>query len=681
MCIDPSLTHIAPAPLNRFFIEEGASRVNLRDQNRSCIMTKQSRGIEDFFSESTRSNQAAAALTAYNSIREFFLKPEKRDDALSALQCLVQRHPDFAPAHSSLGMLLNERGEHANACAHLEKAVSLDPRNGPFLKSLADFYYVTLRRLNEAVDLYSRVLSIDPGDVQTLLTLGNIHIEIQRFDKAKVYYERVLAREPGNPMASQMLAALLKAPMSAPEEQDPEPAYREATQLAQNGKTGDAILKLERLVGSHPGNALAWNDLGVLYYGSGKKSDALACYERSVALNPKDTTALKNLADYYFIEQGRTEDALRIYHQVLAIEPGDQESLIAFGSICSRSYRPDTEGSLNPSSGRNLKRSRPQSQPGLIRFGIMGIGEVGSVHLDNLQRNADVECIGVFDPAKAEQLAQRGLRVFDSEEELIDASDAIVISTPSHTHADLAAKVLRKNKHLFLEKPIDMNLQAARELVELGKNATSVKQMGFVLRFGEGRCRLRELILSGALGRPVCYIENFPITAGANAEWIHRKELGGGIVIEGLSHAVDWGRYTFGELTGWRSNLFKFKPGNYNAPDTGNVVFEFEQNDKMMMTFSWAMPDTGWSQVGIRDFKVVGPNGFVYIYGEEMKVFHGGVEKAVYPWPNGWGASGEAYNSELVHFMDCIRGNAEPRSGLEDGYKALIPLLDCVNST
>jgi hypothetical protein len=93
------------------------------------------------------------------------------------------------------------------------------------------------------------------------------------------------------------------------------------------------------------------------------------------------------------------------------------------------------------------------------------------------------------------------------------------------------------------------------------------------------------------------------------------------------------------------------------------------------------MPNTGRSQVGIRDFKVIGPKGFVYICGEEMKVYQSGVETATYVWPNGWGASGEAYNSEMIHFIDCIKRTAHPRSGLEDGYKALIPLLDCVGLT
>jgi tetratricopeptide (TPR) repeat protein len=60
----------------------------------------------------------------------------------------------------------------------------------------------------------------------------------------------------------------------------------------------------------------------------------VASYEQAVAMEPANTTFTKNLADFYYVEQGRLEDALRLYRNVIDGSANDMESLIAAGRIC-----------------------------------------------------------------------------------------------------------------------------------------------------------------------------------------------------------------------------------------------------------------------------------------------------------------------------------------------------------
>ena len=79
---------------------------------------------------------------------------------------------------------------------------------------------------------------------------------------------------------------------------------------------------------------MAHNDLGVLYYQNNQKDKSKHHYEKAAELQPQNITFLKNLADYYYVEEGAVEDALKLYVRILEIEPEDVETLMITGHIC-----------------------------------------------------------------------------------------------------------------------------------------------------------------------------------------------------------------------------------------------------------------------------------------------------------------------------------------------------------
>ena len=114
----------------------------------------------------------------------------------------------------------------------------------------------------------------------------------------------------------------------------PEEMYQEIQPLIENGWYDVAVNALEKLSEAYPDFALAHNDLGVLYYKQGDKGKAQANYEKAAELQPENITFQKNLADFYYVESGRVEDALRIYVSVLESHPEDVETLLITGHIC-----------------------------------------------------------------------------------------------------------------------------------------------------------------------------------------------------------------------------------------------------------------------------------------------------------------------------------------------------------
>ena len=127
------------------------------------------------------------------------------ESAISVLQNLLERWPDFAVAHNDLGVLYYNRGEKEKALPHYREAARLQPENITFRKNLADFYYIEQGRIEEALELYVSILRSHPKDIETLMATGHICESLNKPDDARVFYNRILEIEPWNTEARQKL--------------------------------------------------------------------------------------------------------------------------------------------------------------------------------------------------------------------------------------------------------------------------------------------------------------------------------------------------------------------------------------------------------------------------------------------------------------------------------------------
>lgn len=266
-------------------------------------------------------------------------------EARRLLEELVACDPGYAVAHNDLGVLFQQEGDLLRARQHHEKAVRLQPDSVLFRKNLADLLSIGLGETAEALKLYIEILQAAPRDVEVLKALANICIDMGKLDDARSFTEKILKVEPWNNAARESLAVIAKAGMTRKETPAAYPSadeiHAEALRLTQNDRINEAQSMLEELVHHYPDHALGYNDLGVLRYRLGDIEGARSAYERAVELQPNNSNFCKNLADLYFAELGRSDDAIRIYLDLFKRQPRDLEILVGLGQICTAVGRPD----------------------------------------------------------------------------------------------------------------------------------------------------------------------------------------------------------------------------------------------------------------------------------------------------------------------------------------------------
>jgi tetratricopeptide (TPR) repeat protein len=255
--------------------------------------------------------------------------------AMSLLQQLVAQEDAHGLAHNDLGVLNYENQNMEAALKHYQKAADLMPENVTFQKNLADFYWSEMGDHQRAMECYVQVLKLNSKDVEAQLACGQICLSLGKVEDARDFIQFALQIEPWNEDARMMLSQLEGLSNQA----DPIGGEHDSDHHF-CGKTvqdecAESIDELTRQLAESPNNALLHNNLGVLYYETGEKDKALASYEQAVRLAPTEPNYQKNLADFYMIEQGRAEDAMKLYLEVLAQNPKDVDALNATGMICT----------------------------------------------------------------------------------------------------------------------------------------------------------------------------------------------------------------------------------------------------------------------------------------------------------------------------------------------------------
>ncbi|ORM64925.1 oxidoreductase [Pantoea rodasii] len=139
------------------------------------------------------------------------------------------------------------------------------------------------------------------------------------------------------------------------------------------------------------------------------------------------------------------------------------------------------------------------------RFALIGSGFIGQVHAANLAAHPGVDLALVcdIDASRAEAVAQRyGARAASVQQALnSDAIDAVLIASATPTHAELLEQAVLAGKAVYCEKPIDLSLQRAREVVEKISPVQVPVTVGFNRRFDQSHQQLKSQLQQGLIGR------------------------------------------------------------------------------------------------------------------------------------------------------------------------------------
>jgi myo-inositol 2-dehydrogenase / D-chiro-inositol 1-dehydrogenase len=187
-----------------------------------------------------------------------------------------------------------------------------------------------------------------------------------------------------------------------------------------------------------------------------------------------------------------------------------------------------------------------------LRIGLIGCGHMGRfVHLNILRRLPQVEVVALAESdAQRRKAASRKVpraAAFADYHELLDRSeiDATVICLPNALHAEAATAALQSGKHLYLEKPIAINLDDGRKLLEVWRRSGRVAMIGFSYRFNPLHQQVRRHIQAGRLGELIAVRSVFTTPPRRMPEWKQRRASGGGALLDLASHHVDLVRFWF----------------------------------------------------------------------------------------------------------------------------------------
>ncbi|WHA43196.1 inositol 2-dehydrogenase [Agrobacterium larrymoorei] len=310
----------------------------------------------------------------------------------------------------------------------------------------------------------------------------------------------------------------------------------------------------------------------------------------------------------------------------------------------------------------------------MIRFGVLGAGRIGKVHAATIAANPKAKLAYVADayPAAAEQLAaQTGAKVA-SVEEIIASSevDAVLIATPTPSHADLIEAASKAGKHILCEKPVSLSVDRINQCLDVVEKNKSTLMIGFNRRFDPNFSTVESRLRRGDVGdiEIVTIISRDP--APPPAEYVKSS---GGLFRDMMIHDFDMARFLMGEefvvVNALGSALVDKAIGVEGDVDTAAVQMQTASGRIAVITNS-RRATYGYDQ----RIEVHGSTGML----SARNIQNSSVEL--------WNASGlagdpvqhffieryaQAYANEINTFIDAVdTGNTAPRPSGFDGLQA-----------
>ncbi len=177
------------------------------------------------------------------------------------------------------------------------------------------------------------------------------------------------------------------------------------------------------------------------------------------------------------------------------------------------------------------------------RLAIIGLGGMGTWHLNELQTMDEPEVAGIWDirACRREYAKSRDVFVYDSLEALLadETVDMVLIATPNDFHKPLAIAAMEAGKHVVCEKPVTVCSADLAEMIAASERTGKFLTVHQNRRWDEDFLTVKEILKQGRLG-PVFRIESRVQGAhGIPGDWRQEPEKGGGMILDWGVHLLD----------------------------------------------------------------------------------------------------------------------------------------------
>ncbi|UJF35939.1 Gfo/Idh/MocA family protein [Paenibacillus hexagrammi] len=326
-----------------------------------------------------------------------------------------------------------------------------------------------------------------------------------------------------------------------------------------------------------------------------------------------------------------------------------------------------------------------------IRIGIIGAGNIGNVHMEVLSGIPEAQLAAVTDvylPLAESRAKQYNIeKVYANTEQLLaDASiDAVIIAVSNEWHAPIAVQALQAGKHVMLEKPMAINLESAKTIVEAERQAGKILMIPHQLRWESLSMQVKDQAEKGALGH----------IYHAKAGWVRRKGIpgwgtwftqmeksGGGPLIDLGVHMLDLSLYLMGNpkpVSVYGATYSEFGPrkrgigtwgtpnwnGNYDVEDLATALIKLDNGATLSLDVSWAALVETDNQPYVQ---LLGSEGGASIRGTKGKLLAEMFDREAdvdLQIPD----KDEGPRARMAkHFLACIREGKQPITSVMTGY-------------
>ncbi len=245
--------------------------------------------------------------------------------------------------------------------------------------------------------------------------------------------------------------------------------------------------------------------------------------------------------------------------------------------------------------------------------------------------------------------------------------DAIIVSaTPETTHYPMAKESLEAGKHVFLEKPIALELSEADELIGLAREKNLSFTIGYSQRFNPKFAYVKRSIEDGTIGQPISALVSRHITRNLG------KKIGGRIKLSPAAmeatHDIDFVLWCFAPrkpIRVYAQEVRKIMGAQYNVPDCVWIVVTLDDGSVFTIGAGWVLPPA-YPNFSATWIEFVGTEGAVMVDDTHRDVYVTTMQKGIqFPIST---MPGEKVNhvyagpmeAETLHFLECVALGRQP---------------------
>lgn len=321
-----------------------------------------------------------------------------------------------------------------------------------------------------------------------------------------------------------------------------------------------------------------------------------------------------------------------------------------------------------------------------VRIGVIGAGIMGRKHAAFIAREETAELAAVADPFSDKLAAECGVPHFTDHRELLGSGlvDAVIVASPNPAHVGTALDCLAAGVPCLLEKPVATSVEEALELSRTAAQSPVPVLVGHHRRHHPAVRTARDLIAAGELGRLVA-VNGMWMTKKDDAyfEQAWHREKGAGVLLINLVHDLDLLRHVCGEIVAVQARTSNRTRG-HEVEDTAVVLLEFAGGALGSFTISdTVVAPWGWDQnteddpsypfnPSVSCYSFAGTEGSL-AFPQLAHYHHEGTSDWYHPLSLRFAAreTQDSYTRQLRHFVDVVRGTAEPLVPVEDAARTL----------